>query len=280
MSIKVNPIGIYEKAIPNQFTWKDKIRIAKAAGYNFIEMSVDESDERLSRLNWTKSERQDFVNLLEEEHFSILSMCLSGHRRFPFGSEDETTRNKAYEIMEKAIELASDLGIKNIQLAGYDVYYEDSSETTIKRFVEGLKYSAKKAEEANVMLTIEIMDTYLCGTIERTLEFVKIVNSDHLKIYPDLGNLTQWSNTPCMELQLGFDYIEAIHLKDTKDKVFKLIPFGEGDVDFRSLFYTLNELDYKKPFLVEMWANNDKAYTMEESIEEIKNAKDWLLERM
>ena len=31
------------------------------------------------------------------------------------------------EIMEKAIQLAEDLGIRIIQLAGYDVYYEESS---------------------------------------------------------------------------------------------------------------------------------------------------------
>ena len=34
-------------------------------------------------------------------------------------------RSKPYEIMEKAILLADDLGIRVIQLAGYDVYYEE-----------------------------------------------------------------------------------------------------------------------------------------------------------
>ena len=38
------PIGLYEKALPDAFTWKEKMQAAKAAGFDFIEISVDESD--------------------------------------------------------------------------------------------------------------------------------------------------------------------------------------------------------------------------------------------
>ncbi len=61
-------------------------------------------------------------------------MCLSGHRRYPFGSKNPGIQKKAYEIMEKAIQFAADLGIRNIQLAGYDVYYEEADEEYKKRF--------------------------------------------------------------------------------------------------------------------------------------------------
>lgn len=54
-------------------------------------------------------------------------MCLSAHRRFPFGSADPAIREKAYLIMDQAIDFAVDLGIRTIQIAGYDVYYEEST---------------------------------------------------------------------------------------------------------------------------------------------------------
>lgn len=280
MSLLENPIGIYEKAIPNQFSWEERIQIAKAAGFDFIEISIDETDDRLSRLNWNSSERNGLKNLLKKYNFSIRSMCLSGHRRFPFGSSDLRTRMKAYEIMDSAIAFSVDLGISNIQLAGYDVYYEDSTKESISRFIEGLKYAAKKAHEKGIMLSIEIMDTYLIGTISRALEYINIVNSPNLQIYPDLGNLSRWSDNPSEELKLGFNHIVAIHLKDTQPNVFKCVPFGKGTVDFITLFNTLKELNYSKPFLIEMWADNTKEYTIEESINEIKNARHWLQERM
>jgi L-ribulose-5-phosphate 3-epimerase/hexulose-6-phosphate isomerase len=182
--------------------------------------------------------------------------------------------------MAKAIELAIDLGVKNIQLAGYDVYYEESTEESLTLFASGLAKSAKLAEQKDVMLTIEIMDTWLMGTISRALEYIKKVSSPHLQIYPDLGNLTQWCDNPSDELIKGFDHIEAIDLKDTKPGVFKCVPFGEGTVQFGELFNTLRQLNYSKPFLIEMWADNNNEITFDEAVQNIKEAKTWLYNRM
>ncbi len=278
--LKSNPIGVYEKAIPNRFGWEDKIKIAKGAGYDFIEMSVDESDERLSRLDWSRSDREELKMILSKNNFHIKSMCLSGHRRFPFGSKDEIARKKAYEIMDKAIDLAGDLGIRNIQLAGYDVYYEDSDDETKMMFMDGLKYAVKRAAGANIMLSIEIMDTEFIGTISRCLKYIEEINSPWLQIYPDLGNLTQWTESPELELEKGFNHIVAIHLKDTKPGVFKCVPFGEGTVNFPKLFEKLTDLSYQGPFLVEMWADNEKECSLEDSINYIRNARLWLEKRM
>ena len=45
------PIGIYEKATPKHFSWPERLAFAKELGFDFVEMSVDESDERLARLS-------------------------------------------------------------------------------------------------------------------------------------------------------------------------------------------------------------------------------------
>ena len=123
--IKRNPLGIYEKALPDSFSWKEKIQAAKAAGYDYIEISIDESEERLSRLDWTDSQIEEIREYMRQEDIVIPTMCLSGHRKYPFGSKNMETRKKAFEIMEKAILLAQKLGIRCIQLATYDVYYEN-----------------------------------------------------------------------------------------------------------------------------------------------------------
>lgn len=280
MSIKNNRFGIYEKAIPNRFDWQDKIEIAIAGGYDFIEMSVDESDERLSRLDWNKEECAVLRNMLFGSDFYINSMCLSAHRRYPFGSADPLKRKKAYEIMEKAIKLAEALGIRNIQLAGYDVYYEDQTKASEAYFIEGLKYASKLASEANIMLSIEIMDTYFLGTISRCLKYIDMINSPWLKIYPDLGNLSQWTDNPSQELLKGYEHIVSIHLKDTKPGVFKCVPFGQGTVGFEPLFKTLTDKGYSGPFLVEMWADNSIEESKLETIKHISDAKEWLKDKM
>jgi L-ribulose-5-phosphate 3-epimerase UlaE len=42
------PIGLYEKALPAELSWEERLAAAGQAGYDFVEISIDESDERLS----------------------------------------------------------------------------------------------------------------------------------------------------------------------------------------------------------------------------------------
>lgn len=123
-------IGIYEKALPKDISWKERFSLVKKLGFDFIEMSIDETDERLTRLDWSDAKIAALRNDMFETGIRINSICLSGHRRFPFGSADPEKQIIAKEIMKKAIQLAHKLSIKVIQVAGYDVYYEEKSMTS------------------------------------------------------------------------------------------------------------------------------------------------------
>ena len=37
------PVGVYEKAFPAEYSWEQILTSAKQAGYDFVEMSIDES---------------------------------------------------------------------------------------------------------------------------------------------------------------------------------------------------------------------------------------------
>ncbi|QSH41399.1 L-ribulose-5-phosphate 3-epimerase [Lentisphaerota bacterium ZTH] len=274
-------IGIYEKALPATDSWFEKLALAKFSGYNFVEISIDESNERLSRLEWSSTTRKKVHTAAVNTGVSIPTMCLSGHRRYPFGSADADTRRAAGNIMCKAIDLAVDLGIRNIQLAGYDVYYEESTPASREYFIEGLQNALDLAAQAQVMLSIEIMDHPFINSITRYNEITAAIDSPWLTLYPDVGNLSAWNNDIEKELKAGINKITAIHLKDTLAVTdtfpgkFKEVPFGEGCVDFPKVFRTLKSLNYKGPFLIEMWT--EKA---EDPIEKIISAKRWILKQM
>ncbi len=163
--MRQHPLGIYEKALPKHLSWPERLALAKACGFDFVEMSVDESDERLARLSWSKAQRLALVDAMLETGIRIPSMCLSGHRRFPFGSHDPALRQRAFDVMEQAIQLAQEVGIRTIQLAGYDVYYEEQDEGTLARFSEGMQWAVDRAAAAQVMLAVEIMDTAFMNSI-------------------------------------------------------------------------------------------------------------------
>ncbi len=143
-------IGLYEKAMPNDLSLADKLETARELGYDYLELSIDETDEKLQRLDWTTEQIEDLLRACALRGLPIGSLCLSGHRKYPLGSENEEERS--LEIMEKAIRLAAGLGIRVIQLAGYDVYYEESDTATKSRFLENLKAAAAMAARSGILL--------------------------------------------------------------------------------------------------------------------------------
>ncbi len=279
-SIHKNPIGIYEKALPNSFTWEEKFTAAKKAGFDYMELSIDESDERLLRLDWTDEEIEELRSVMRSTGIHFPTMCLSGHRKYPFGSKDAKVREKAMEIMEKAINLSVKLGIRCIQLATYDVYYEESDEETKRLFLEGMKEAVAMASRAGVILAMEIMDTAFVGTIVRAMHYLKEIPSPYFKIYPDMGNLSNFSNDVTGELELGLSETVAIHVKETKPGVFKEVPFGEGEVRFTEIFTKLKELNYQGMFLIEMWADNSTCQTIEQATDKIAEAYQFVTGKM
>ncbi len=252
-----NPIGIYEKALPASLTWGERLNQAGKAGYSFVEMSIDDTDERLSRLEWTASARMALRHIIEDCGVPILTMGVSGHRKFPMGSSSPDERKRGLEILEQAIQLASDLGIRIIQLMGYDVYSETSDTGTQARFVEGLFQGVRWASAAGVMLALENVDVVTTNSIEKTLRFVREVNSPWLNVYPDMGNLVAAGYNPVEQLKLAKQYLVGIHVKDALPGVVRGVVFEKGTVPFVNVFQTLAELDFSGPLVVEMWAHMD-----------------------
>ena len=250
-----NPVGLYEKALPASLTWGERLNHAAKAGYNFVEMSIDDSDERLSRLEWNFSERMALRHIIEDSGVPILTMGVSGHRKFPLGSSSPETRKRGLEILDQAIHLASDLGIRIIQLMGYDVYDETSDSGTQARFLEGLSQGVHWASAAGVMLALENVDVNTVNSIDKALRFVKEVNSPWLNVYPDMGNLVAAGYDPVEQLKLAKNYLVGIHVKDALPGVVRGVVFENGTVPFDNIFETLAELDFSGPMVVEMWAH-------------------------
>lgn len=195
MLSKQIPLGIYEKALPAGECWLERLRLAKTLGFDFVEMSVDETDARLARLDWSREQRLALVSAVAETGVRVPSMCLSAHRRFPLGSEDDAVRAQGLEIMRKAIQFAQDVGIRVIQLAGYDVYYQQANDETRCRFRDGLKESVDMASRAQVTLAMEIMDYPLMNSISKALGYAHYLNNPWFQLYPDIGNLSAWITT-------------------------------------------------------------------------------------
>lgn len=231
--MKTCTLGLYEKSMPDTLSWRERLEAGQRAGFDALEISIDESPARLSRLDWSAQERAALLSLTRDVGFYIRSMCLSGHRKYPLGSGIPAVEAVSMEIMEKAIELACDLDIRIIQLAGYDVYYDEASTPqTRERFLRNLQKSTEMAASRGVILALETMENDFLNTIEKAMYYVNAIKSPYLNVYPDMGNVTNATKRVSCDIACGQGHIVAAHLKETKPGIFRNLHFGEGHVDF------------------------------------------------
>lgn len=254
--MKKYTLGLYEKAMPSFLDWEQKLKTAKSIGYDFVEISIDETEEKLSRLCMSSKERLDLVEAMSLEGIPIRTMCLSGHRKYPLGSSDPVVCQRGMEIMEQAICLADDLGIRIIQLAGYDVYYEEGSTETKERFIKNLKNAVLMASAKGILLGFETMETEFMNTVKKSMEYVNMIQSPYLGVYPDSGNLKNASllyKTDVYEdIQSGFGHIIAMHLKETVPGKYREIPYGTGHVNFPKMIDAAWKSGVRR-FVTELW---------------------------
>ena len=249
-------LGLYEKAMPGNLTWAEKLQAAKNAGFDYVEMSIDETDAKLARLDYTDGEIDEIIAAMRTVNLPFRSICLSGHRKYPFGSHDKATQVRSMEIMQKAVTLAARLGIRTIQLAGYDVYYEDGDEQTRADFLMNLKLATEMATKEGVMLGFETMETPFMDTVGKAMHYVKLVNSPYLGVYPDVGNITNaallYGGDVVEDLKSGEGHLFAVHLKETVPGKYREIPYGTGHVDFEKVIKTSWDLGVRR-FVTEFW---------------------------
>ncbi len=222
--------------MPANLSFFERLTAAKEAGFDHVEISIDESDARLARIFDEKDVRKEIRTAIEETQLRIPTMCLSAHRKYPGGRHDREIRDQGVEIMKRASDFSCEIGGRLIQLAGYDVYYEEGDADTEAWFSENLAASVDYAAAASVTLGFETMETPFMDTVTKGMHYVDQIGSCYLGMYPDLGNLTNGCDLYDLsvrdEIERGRGHLFAMHLKETVPGVYRDMDFGDGRIRF------------------------------------------------
>ena len=249
-------IGLYEKAIRNSLSWYEKIECAKECGYDYLEVSIDATEEKIQRIFMGRDEKKKIMEAIFEVGIPIGSMSVSALTKYALGDPDDKIREKAMLIAKKSIELASDLGVRTVMIPGYDIYFGKSSAETEKYFLENVRKIAEIAEREGVLVGFETMENNFMNTTGKAAKYVDMVDSPYLKIYPDAGNITNAAvenkHDVCEDMKKGKGKLVALHLKETKPGVFREVPFLTGHVPFERIIRTAWELGVRR-YVTELW---------------------------
>jgi L-ribulose-5-phosphate 3-epimerase len=253
------PMGLYEKALPTSWSWDQRLAAMADAGYSFAEISIDPSDERLARLTWPAGAKAELRRAIVASGVPILTMCLSALRECALGSRVPATRARGLEIMRRAIDFSVDVGVRIVQVPGYDVFDEQPGDAdTVARFMDGIYEATEWAGQAAVMLGFENVDVPLSESIVSCVEIMRQVNSVWFQLYPDMANAAAAGYDPVPELPHCAGHLVAVHVKDSLPRTIRGVPFETGLMHFEDAFRALAALDYRGPLTVEMWADMDK----------------------
>jgi len=264
--MKQYELGLYEKAMPSGLSWAQKLQAAKEAGFDYVEMSIDASQERIRRIYMPQEERLELIGQMYRIGLPIRTMCVSALTKYSLGNPDPEKCAYGMEIVRGAMDLAADLGIRVVMIPGYDVYFEPSDEETKKRFLNNLRKVARYAEKTGVLVGLETMENEFMNTVEKAMKYVTLCGSNYMKIYPDIGNLTNaaklYKADVLDDLELGRGNITSMHLKETLPGRYREVPYGTGHVDFESAIGKAWEMGVRR-YVAEFWSLNDQTWQAE-----------------
>ena len=254
--MKKYEIGLYEKAMRNTLTWKEKLQCAKECGYDYLEISIDATEEKINRIYMDTEEKREIMEAIFDTGIPIGSMSVSALTKYALGDPDQAVRDRGMEIAEKSIQLSSALGVRTVMIPGYDIYYGESTIETKRYVLENIRKIAEIAEREGILVGFETMENNFMNTTGKAVQYVNMVDSAYLKIYPDAGNITNAAvanrHDVCEDLSLGKGKLIALHLKETKPDVYREVPFLTGHVEFERIINTAWKLGVRR-YVTELW---------------------------
>ncbi|OMF37986.1 xylulose 5-phosphate 3-epimerase [Paenibacillus sp. FSL H8-0548] len=237
----------------------DCIQTAKKAGFDGIELSLNETGE-LS-LAATDKEINEIKARLTDSELEIAGLATGLYWSYPMTSGDAAIREKAVDVGKKQLELAAALGVDTILVipGAVGVDFIPGSEVTdyehaYERALESISKLVPYAESAGVSIGIEnVWNKFLLSPLElRT--FIDAHQSSFVGSYFDVGNALQ-NGYPEQWIRILGHRIKKVHFKDYRRQAGGLHGFVDllaGDVDYPAVMAALRAIDYNNYVTGEM----------------------------
>lgn len=153
------------------------------------------------------------------------------------------------EDFQTTLNTAHEMGVNVIFVSVH------AGETDKNKVYDRLRAIGENAEPLGVKVCLETHpDMAHNGDI--ALETMKGVNHPNIRINFDTGNVYYYNHDvdAVTEVKKILDYVGAVHLKDTNGgyRTWHFPTLGEGVVDYKTFFQTINESGFYGPFTMEL----------------------------
>ncbi len=246
-------------SFPSDMKIIDCMKIAKDAGFEGIELALNETGEM--GLNSSEEEVLKYKNAASQIGIKISSLATGLYWSYPLTSNNKDTREKAKNIVKKQLNNAAILGVDTIlvipgavgvdfipgfEVVDYDIAYN--------RSLEEIKELAYYAESKKVSIGLEnVWNKFLLSPLEMR-DFIDKINSPFVGAYFDVGNVI-YSGYPEHWIKILGNRIKKVHFKDYRRDVGNLFGFVDllsGDVNYPAVVKELQNIGYDSFVTAEM----------------------------
>lgn len=240
-------------------TITESIKIAKDAGFDGIELALNETGE-LS-LDSSEQEINAIASVLKETDIEIAGLATGLYWDYSMTSESETKRNKAKDICKKQLQTAAQLGVDSILVipgaVGVDFIPNSevvNYERAYERALTAIQELSVDAKGYGVNIALEnVWNKFLVSPLEMK-QFIDTVNSEFVGSYFDVGNVV-YNGYPEHWIEILGSRIKKVHFKDYRREAGGLHGFVDllaGDVDYPLVLNALESIGYNNYVTAEM----------------------------
>lgn len=250
--------GVSTWCFPAGMKLRDQFRLAKEAGFETIELAIEEKGE-LS-LETTKKQALTLTKSAEQIGVRISSLASGVYWEYPFTSPSAKIRARAKAILRRHLQLASWLGVDATLVIvgtlaeGFHGPAVVSYDRAYQTALSAIKDCARYAEKWKVCIGVENVWSKMLQMPYEIRDFIDSVGSEYVRAYFDVGNCLIVGFPEHYIPVLG-DRIVRVHVKDFLCAVGNIngfVPLLAGDVNYPAVIEELEKIGYSGPLTVEV----------------------------
>jgi len=242
--------------------WQEEFRVASEIKLDCIEFILDYNEAENNPL--LKEDGVDEIKkVVKETGVAVKSICADYFMEAPLHSEQNSIASKSQQTMDRLIASAASLGVIDIVVPCVDQSSLNSQEC-IDRFVAIIRNFIPVLEENCINLSLE---TDL--TPQSFSNLLKRIDSKNVTVNYDIGNSASMGYDPLEELEAYGNMISDIHIKD-RILGGASVALGEGNADFELFFKKLKKYNYKGPFIMQAYRDNEGIHVFNKQLKWIK----------
>ena len=242
--------------------WQDEFGDAKELGLDCIEFILDYNDAEQNPL-LKEGGIDELQAIIDKSGVAVYTVCADYFMEAPLHSSDNSVADQSQKVMLQLLENGAKLGITDVVVPCVDQSTLDGQDAA-NRFVERMKPMVIAAEKHGINLSLE---TDLAP--QPFVDLLDRFDSDRVAVNYDIGNSAALGYDPVEELAAYGHRITDIHIKDRLRNGGPGV-LGEGDADFDRFFQALEGYDYKGPFVMQAYRDDEGVVVFRKQLKWIK----------